>query len=90
MQISSPNFAFFTVESPSVTERPVSQENAFEKSKNPSPFSRKTISLDNSFTLTENNFSVFFFFFPFFFFFFFFFFLKIAKFEFMVTVHYSL
>ena len=29
-----PNFAFFTVKSPSVTQRSVSQENAFKKSKN--------------------------------------------------------
>ena len=33
-QISFPKFAFFTVKSPSVTQRSVSQENAFKKSKN--------------------------------------------------------
>ena len=47
---------FFTVKSPSVTQRPVSQENAFKKSKNPSPFSRRTLGLNNYFTLIENNF----------------------------------
>ena len=31
-------FCVFTVKSPSVTQRSVSQENAFKKSKNPSPF----------------------------------------------------
>ena len=31
-------FAFFTVKSPSVTQRSVTQENAFKKSKNPSLF----------------------------------------------------
>ena len=36
--ISLPNFAFFNVKSPSVTQRSVSQENAFKRSKNPSPF----------------------------------------------------
>ena len=38
-----PNFAFFTVKSPSVTQRSVSQGNSFEQSKNPSPFFCKTI-----------------------------------------------
>ena len=47
---------FFTVKSPSVTQRSVSQENAFKKSKNPSPFFRKTVGSNNSFTLIENNF----------------------------------
>ena len=51
-----PNFEFFTVKSPSVTQRSVSQENAYKKSKNPSPFLHKTIGSDNSFTLIENNF----------------------------------
>ena len=32
MQISLPNFAFFTVNSPSVTQRSISQENAYKKS----------------------------------------------------------
>ena len=41
-QISLPNFAFFTVKSHSVTQRTVSLENAFKKSKNPSPFLCKT------------------------------------------------
>ena len=49
-------FAFFTVKSPSVTQRSVSQENAYKKSSNPSPFLHKTIGSDNSFTLIENNF----------------------------------
>ena len=52
----SPNFAFFTAKSPSDTQRSVSQENAYKKSKNPSPFLHKTIGSDNSFTLIENNF----------------------------------
>ena len=33
-----PSFAFFTVKSPSVIQRSVSEENAYKKSKNPSPF----------------------------------------------------
>ena len=49
-------FCVFTVKSPSVTRRSVSKENAFKKSKHPSPFLRKTIGLNNSFTLIENNF----------------------------------
>ena len=32
IQISIPNFAFFTVKSPSVIQRSVSQENAYKKS----------------------------------------------------------
>ena len=32
IQISLSNFAFFTVKSPSVTQRPVSQENAYKES----------------------------------------------------------
>ena len=62
-----------TVKSPTVTQRSVSQENAFKKNKNLSAFFRKTISSNNSFTLIENNFRV----------------VKIAKIEFKVTVHYS-
>ena len=38
------------------TQRSVSQENAVKKSKNPSPFSRKTIGSSNSFILIANNF----------------------------------
>ena len=49
-------FCVFHLKSPSVTERLVSQENAFKKSKNPSPFFHHTIGSDNSFTLIENNF----------------------------------
>ena len=56
MQISFPKFAFFTVKSPKATQRSVSQENDFIKSKNPSPFFHKTIGSNNSFTLIENNF----------------------------------
>ena len=65
-----------TVKSPNVrpTQRSVSQENAFKKSKNMLPFFRKTTGSNNSFTLIENNLRFF----------------KIAKFEFKVTVHYSL
>ena len=40
VQISLPNFTFFTVKSPSITKIPVSQENAFKKSKNQSFFSQ--------------------------------------------------
>ena len=40
---------------PSVTQRSVSQKNAFKKSKNPSLFLRITMG-SKSFTLTENNF----------------------------------
>ena len=69
-----PNLHIFTPKSPSVTQRSVSQENAYKKSKNPSPFLRKTIGSNNSFTLIENDLR----------------FLKIAKFEFKVTVHFSL
>ena len=77
-----PILRFLTVKLPSVTQRSVSQENAFTKNKNPSSFfPKKTIGSVNSFTLTENNFS-------FFFSFSFLFFFKIAKFEFKVTVHY--
>ena len=46
----------FTVKSPSITQRSVSQENAFKKSKNPSPFFHNTIGSNNSFTLVVNNF----------------------------------
>ena len=56
MQISLPNFMFFTVKSRSVTQRSVSQENVFKKSKNLSAFLCKTIGSNNSFTLIENNF----------------------------------
>ena len=57
MQISLYNFAFFAVKSPSVTKRLVSQENAFKKSKNSSPFFfHKTIGLNISFIPVKNNF----------------------------------
>ena len=57
MQISLPNFfLFLIVKSPSITQRPVSQENAFKKSKNLFTFLRKTIGSNNYFTLIENNF----------------------------------
>ena len=49
-------FAFFTVKSPSITQRSVSQEKCYKKSKNPSPFFRKTIGSNNSFIPIENNF----------------------------------
>ena len=68
IQISLPNFAFFTVKSPSVTQRLVSQDNAFKKSKDPSAFVRKTLGSNNPFTPIENDLKVF----------------KIAKFEFKV------
>ena len=43
-----------------ITQRhSVSQENAYKKSYNPSPFLHKTIGSDNSFTLIENNFRLF-------------------------------
>ena len=45
----------FTVKSPSVTQRSVSQENAYKKSLNPSALFHKTIGSYNSFTLIENN-----------------------------------
>ena len=49
---------FFTVKSPSVTQRSVSQENAFKKEQKPVAlfFFCRTIGLNNSFTLIENNF----------------------------------
>ena len=47
---------FFFVKTPSVTQRSVSQENAFKKIKKPLPFFHRTISSNNSFTLIENNF----------------------------------
>ena len=51
------NFAFFTVKSPSVTKRSVSEESAFKKCKNPSAFfSHKTIGSINSFIPFGNNF----------------------------------
>ena len=37
----SSHIAYFTIKSPSITQRSVSQENAFKKSKNPSPFFTK-------------------------------------------------
>ena len=55
---SLPNFAFFTVKSPSVTQRSVSQENAFIKRAiiRQLFFFRKTIGSNNSFIVIENNF----------------------------------
>ena len=47
---------FFTIKSPSVTQRSVSQENAYKKSWNSSPFLRKAVGSDNDFTPIENNF----------------------------------
>ena len=41
----------------SITQRSVSQENAFKKSKNLLLFILKTVSSNNSFTLIENNFT---------------------------------
>ena len=49
-------FCVFAVKSHNVTQRSVSQETAFKKSKNLSPFFRKTIGSNNSFTLIEINF----------------------------------
>ena len=53
---SSQFCVFLNVKSPSVTQRSVSQDNAFKKSKNLLPFCRKTISSYNSFTLIKNSF----------------------------------
>ena len=55
IQLSLPNFAFSRAKSPSVTYRSVSNENAYKKSKHPSPFLKKTIGSNNSFTLIENK-----------------------------------
>ena len=77
MQISPPTFTFLTVKSRSVTQRSVSQENAFKKNKNPSAFLLKAIGSNNSFnmfTLMKKKIRIF----------------KIAKFELKVTVHYGL
>ena len=49
-------FGVFTVKSPSVTQRSVSQDTGYKKSLNPSPFLHKTIGSNNSVTLIENNF----------------------------------
>ena len=49
-------YVLFIVKSPSVTQRSVSQENDFKKSKNPSPFFRRLMGSNNSFTLIEKNF----------------------------------
>ena len=57
MQIYLSNFAFFSVKSPSVTQRLVSQENACKKSLNLLPYFDKTGS-NNSFTSTWNQFQV--------------------------------
>ena len=51
-----PNFAFFTVKSPSATQRSVYQENALKKSKNVwAFFFRKPVGSNNYFILIENN-----------------------------------
>ena len=65
-----------TVKSPSVTRRSVSQENALKRKKhqNPVTFFLKTIGSNNFVYSNSKQFQVF----------------KIAKFEFKVTVHYSL
>ena len=57
IQISLPNFAFLIVKSPSVTQRSVSQENAFKNSssKKHSPFFMQTIGSNNYFTLIEKK-----------------------------------
>ena len=57
LNTNSPSqFCVCTVKSPSVTQKSVSQENAYKKSQNRSPFLHKTIGSDNSFILIENNF----------------------------------
>ena len=53
----SSQFCVFTVKSRAcVTRRLVSQENAMKKSKDPSPFVRKTLGSNNYLTLIENIF----------------------------------
>ena len=54
-------FCVFTVKTPSVTQRLISPQNACEKSKNPLSFPSQNMSSNNSFTLIENNLSLFFF-----------------------------
>ena len=54
--ISLPNFAFFTVKSPSVIQKFVPKESDLKKFKNPVPFKGKTIGSNVSFTLIEINF----------------------------------
>ena len=51
-----PIFQIFSAKSPSVTQRLFIQENAFNMSKHPPPFLRKTLSSNDSFILIENNF----------------------------------
>ena len=52
IEISLPNFCvFFSVKPPSVTQRSVSQENAFKKIENPMPFLLKTIGSNNYSTI---------------------------------------
>ena len=55
------NFACFTVKSPSVTQRSVSQENAYKKQLNVAfrTFTSFYSAADNSFTLIEGQFQVF-------------------------------
>ena len=72
---SLPKLRFLSAKLPSVTQRSVSREKSFKKSKHPSPFPRKTKGLNNPFTLIETIiFQV----------------VRIAKFEFKVTVQYGL
>ena len=51
-------FCVFTVKWPSVTQRSVSQENAYKKSLNPSPFLHKTIGSDILFFSNWKQFQV--------------------------------
>ena len=52
LKISLPNFAFFNIKLPSVTQRSVSQEKDFKKNKNPSASFRNTVGSNNSYGLT--------------------------------------
>ena len=58
IKILFPNFVSFTVKSPGITQRSVSQENAFKKSYNLSPIFCNTIDSNNYFTLIKNKFRV--------------------------------
>ena len=57
MQVSLPNFALFTVKSPDVTQRSVSQEKRAKTCR--FFFSAKTIRSNNSFILIKKQFQVF-------------------------------
>ena len=75
IQISLPNFAFFTVKSPSITQRSVFKifsRKCFQKEQKPVAFLSQNYRLKKSFNFNWKQFQVF----------------KIAKFEFKVTVHY--